>query len=116
SSDNCGITDYEIAKGNVPATDTGFEIGRASGSEETGGNTVTLRVTDAHGNSATCTATVTVTDTGAPTPVCQPVNKMLSGTSVSVSAGEVNDGSSDNCGITYYKIAKGNVPATDTGF
>ena len=62
-------------------------------------NTVTLTVTDEAGNSDTATATVTVVDSAAPTVVTQDLTVNLDATTglASVTAAEIEDGSSDNC-------------------
>ncbi|NNF02097.1 MAG: hypothetical protein HKN22_05395, partial [Bacteroidia bacterium] len=65
---------------------------------ETGANTVVLTSTDPSGNSDTCTATVTVLDTLAPTAICQDVTLYLdTAGKAKTSAGEIDNGSSDNC-------------------
>ena len=65
-----------------------------------GANTVTLTVTDNSGNSASATATVTVQDVTPPTVRTKDivVNLDASG-SVSITAAQVDNGSSDNCTI-----------------
>ena len=66
-----------------------------------GGNTVTLTVTDINGNSATCTATVTVQDVTPPTANCQNLTVQLSaGGTASITAAQVNNGSTDACGLS----------------
>ena len=62
-------------------------------------NTVTLTVTDEAGNSDTATATVTVVDSAAPTVVTQDLTVNLDATTglATVTAAEIEDGSSDNC-------------------
>ncbi|OYU56650.1 MAG: hypothetical protein CFE25_05335 [Chitinophagaceae bacterium BSSC1] len=54
STDNCGVASVVISKENFDCSNIGT-------------NTVTLTVTDVHGNISTATATVTVIDTEAPT-------------------------------------------------
>ena len=61
---------------------------------------VTLTVTDVNGNVSTCTATVTVQDNVPPVAVCQDVTVQLDAAgNGSVTAAQVNNGSSDACGI-----------------
>ncbi len=64
-----------------------------------GANAVVLTVTDAHGNSSTCGATVTVEDNIAPVAVCQNITVQLDGSgNATIAEDAVNDGSSDACG------------------
>ncbi|RLD19008.1 MAG: hypothetical protein DRI69_09360, partial [Bacteroidetes bacterium] len=65
-----------------------------------GPNTVTLTVTDESGMSATCTATVTVLDTIAPVCNAMDVTVYLDDMGqASITIGDVDDGSSDNCSV-----------------
>ena len=65
-----------------------------------GANTVTLTVTDVNGNVSTCTSTVTIEDNVAPVAVCQDITVSLgSGGSVTITAADIDNGSSDACGI-----------------
>ena len=74
---------------------------------DVGANTVTLTVTDAYNNSATCDATVTVQDVIPPTAVCKTVTLYLDVLgSATLSATTINNGSSDICGIASYLISK----------
>ena len=65
-----------------------------------GDNTITLTVTDNAGNSSTCTTTVTVEDNVAPVANCvAPFTVQLDANGqASITADDVDDGSSDNCG------------------
>ena len=67
---------------------------------DVGPNTVTLTVTDACNNVSTATATVTVVDNVAPIALCQPVTVVLSGGAASITAADVDNGSSDACGFS----------------
>jgi hypothetical protein len=88
SSDNCNIS-------SAVASPTAFNCAN------TGANTVTLTVTDNSSNSASCTSTVTVVDSTAPTAVCQNLTVYLDGSgNASITTGDVNNGSSDNCSIS----------------
>ena len=67
---------------------------------EVGANTVVLTVTDNNGNSTTCSSVVTVEDNVAPVAVCQDITAQLDATgNVSITPMDVDNGSSDACGI-----------------
>ena len=86
SSDNCGAV-------TLAADITAFTCADA------GANTVTLTVTDGSANTSTCTSTVTVLDTVSPTASCQDITIYLDGTgNASITTGDIDNGSSDNCG------------------
>ncbi|MFM7152974.1 MAG: gliding motility-associated C-terminal domain-containing protein, partial [Bacteroidota bacterium] len=62
---------------------------------------VTLTVTDENGNSANCTAIVTVQDVTNPTAGCQNTTVQLDNTgNITLAAEQLNNGSSDECGGT----------------
>jgi hypothetical protein len=87
SSDNCGtdLLTYTIDQ-------TTFTTA--------GSYTVQLTVTDASGNSSSCTATVTVQDDAPPTAVCQDVTIYLNAAGdASITAEDIDGGSFDNTGI-----------------
>src|SRR5205823_5447422 len=68
-------------------------------------------------NAGTCQATVTVSDSSLPTAVCQNIAVSLDATGhVSVNATAIENGSTDNCGVTEHKITKGTVSANDASF
>ena len=65
-----------------------------------GPNTVTLTATDVNGNAGTCTATVTVEDNVSPDALCQDITIDLDPSgAVTITAAEIDAGSSDACGI-----------------
>ncbi len=68
-----------------------------------GDTTVTLTGTDAAGNSAFCTAIVTVIDTIDPNAICNMLTLELDDMGfVNVNASDLGQGSSDNCDYTYH--------------
>ncbi len=86
SADNCGAISLGLSQ-------TAFTCANI------GGNAVTLYATDATGNVDSCTATVTVSDTISPTASCQNISVFLNGAgTASIVAGDIDNGSSDNCG------------------
>ncbi|KAF0204274.1 MAG: hypothetical protein FD170_592 [Bacteroidetes bacterium] len=109
SSDNCPLT-----KTVTPNT---FDC------SPVGANTVTLRVTDPAGNYAECTTTVTVIDNIPPVVVCQNITVQLDATgNVTITPAQINNGSTDACGIATYSLDNttfnctniGSNPATNT--
>ena len=82
----------------------------------TGSATVTFTVTDGAGNTATTSATFTIEDTTAPTAVCQDVTVEFDqyGT-VSISADDVDNGSSDVCGSVTIAIDTADFDCDDLG-
>ena len=84
---------------------------------------VELRVEDLAGNIAVCRPTINVQETVAPMASCISISKNLSSTApgmVTVSAVELNDGSSDNCPVnaplTYSFTPNSNAPMTTMNF
>ena len=103
SSDNCAVA-------SISATPTSFTCANV------GANTVTLTVTDVNGNSSTCTGTVTVEDTVPPTAVCQNVTVQLNGAgTASITAGDIDNGSSDNCGLASVTVAPTSFTCANVG-
>jgi hypothetical protein len=87
SSDNCAID-------SVWASVTAFTCAQI------GPNAVQLHVRDAAGNVGTCSATVTVLESQAPTALCQPATLQLNAAGQALLPPVLIDaGSSDNCGI-----------------
>ncbi|WP_370539755.1 MBG domain-containing protein [Algoriphagus sp. Y33] len=81
-----------------------------------GENTVILTVTDVNGNSAIGTATVTVEDTIAPTVITQNIMVQLEpiGT-ITIAAEDVDNGSSDNCGLASLSLSQSVFGSSDIG-
>jgi hypothetical protein len=94
SSDNCGIASYTVNPNGFDCSDVGAT-----------GLTTSLTVTDASGNSASCSAAVTVIDNLPPVAVCQAVTAQLgAGGTATITAAMVDGGSSDNCGVASLSI------------
>ncbi|MEL6924169.1 MAG: DUF2341 domain-containing protein, partial [Bacteroidota bacterium] len=68
-----------------------------AGTAFTAATTVTLTATDASSQTATCTFVVTPNDPNPPTAICQDITVALSGGSYTMSANEIDNGSSDDC-------------------
>ena len=72
-----------------------------------GSTTITWTVTDAAGNSATATQTVTVTDIENPSPLCQNITVQLDATgNISITPVQIDNGSTDNCGIATLALSQ----------
>jgi hypothetical protein len=68
---------------------------------------VTLIVNDGHGNTGTCSATVTVTDNISPTLFCKNATIYLNASGqATLTVAQVNNGSYDNCSITVLVLGQ----------
>ncbi|MEZ4859158.1 MAG: HYR domain-containing protein [Flavobacteriaceae bacterium] len=96
-TDNC--TNGSITN-NLNGTDT-----LAGAILSVGDNTITWTADDGNGNSVSCTTTITVQDNEAPMAVCQNITVQLDASgNVSITANDVDGGSSDACGIASTSI------------
>lgn len=92
SSDGCGIASFSLDKTSFSCADVGP-------------NVVTLTVRDNNGNESTGTATVTVEDTTAPIAVARDITVQLDSSGVAaITADQINNGSSDICGIALLTV------------
>ncbi|MFC3197672.1 Ig-like domain-containing protein [Parapedobacter deserti] len=102
ASGTAGITAGDIDNGSADASGiAGMVLSQYDfDCSHAGDNTVTLTVTDAAGNIASADATVTVVDNIAPAVAARDITVYLdaSGT-VSINTADINNGSSDACGI-----------------
>jgi len=87
SKDACGINSMSLDKTTFDCSNVGIN------------NTVTLTVTDVHGNASTGTATVTVQDNIPPVVITQNITIYLSGGNATITPAQVDNGSNDACGI-----------------
>jgi hypothetical protein len=93
SSDACGLGILSVSPNTFNCSNIGA-------------NSITLTVPDVNGNSSACTATVTIADQVAPTAVCQNVTVQLNaGGSTTITAAQVNNGSTDACGIASLSVS-----------
>jgi len=82
----------------------------------TGGAAVTLTATDDCGNSGDCTFQVTVVDDTDPQAACRDISVPLDAAgNASIAAGDVDNGSSDNCGIQSMAVAPGIFTCANVG-
>ncbi len=103
SSDNCSLPQASIDINQFSCADVGT-------------NDVILTVTDASGNSSTCLSTVTVEDNIAPTCIAQNFTYQLSTIGETVTfATDINNGSSDACGVWFANIDLGILNCTNIG-
>ena len=71
-----------------------------------GANTVILTVNDGNGNTATCSAVVTVVDLIPPTMLCKALTVYLNAAgTAAATAAQINNGSFDNCTLTTVSLA-----------
>ncbi len=105
STDNCGIASLAIDIDTFDCNDVGSPV------------TVTLTVTDTSGNTDTCTAIVTVEDNIAPIAICQDITVQLDATgNASITGADIDNGSSDACGIDTLVASPNTFDCSDVGF
>ncbi len=76
----------------------------------------TLTVSDESGNTATCTATVTVKDVTQPTMICKPATINLNAAGqATLTVAQVDNGSYDNCAITVKALSQTNFSCANIG-
>ncbi|MFQ5446303.1 MAG: HYR domain-containing protein, partial [Saprospiraceae bacterium] len=81
-----------------------------------GTTTVTYTATDASGNSVTCSFDVIVNDAEPPITLCQDITIPLDNTgNTSITAAQIDNGSSDNCGISSMAVAPNTFTCTEVG-
>ncbi len=103
STDNCGITSKSLDKVSFTCADLGA-------------NTVTLTVADLSGNTDSATATVTITDAVKPTVLTKNISVQLdSSGQATITASQIENGSTDNCSIANYGLDITNFTCNDLG-
>ncbi len=104
STDACGIDTLTISQ-------TDFDCSHI------GDNTITLTVTDVNGNTSTCTTVVTVEDNVAPSALCvAPFTIQLDvNGNASITAADINNGSTDACGIDTVIISQTDFDCSHVG-
>lgn len=98
STDGCGANGLIYSINGLP------NIFFNATSLSTNPNPITLTVEDPSGNQATCTTTVLVEDTIAPTALCHPDTLLLLGATVVLDPLQINAGSLDNCSATSLTV------------
>jgi hypothetical protein len=103
SSDNCATISLSLNQ-------TSFDCNNV------GNNTVTLTVTDANGNSSSCDATVSIEDDSAPIASCKNLTANLNNAgSLEITADQINNGSSDNCGAVSLSLNQTSFDCSEVG-
>ena len=103
STDNCGIVTRTLSKSSFNCSNVGS-------------NTIWLRVTDVNGNLDSVSAVVTVQDLIKPTVITQNVTLNLDASgSASITATQVDNGSTDNCSIATRTISKSSFNCSNVG-
>lgn len=102
SSDNCSFT--------LSVTPNTFNC------SQLGLNVVTMQVTDAGGNTRTCTARVTVKDVTPPTALCKNITVFLNDVGKkTITAADLDNGSFDNCSISSRSLLTSEYNCGDIG-
>ena len=103
STDNCGIASKSLDKLSFTCANLGA-------------NTVMLTVTDSSGNTNSASAIVTITDAIKPTVVTKNITVQLnSAGQASIVASQIENGSTDNCGIASSSLDTTNFTCADLG-
>ncbi len=103
STDNCVIDSMTISQSEFDCYDLGS-------------NQIVLTVTDEEGYVGTCEATVTVEDTLAPDAKCMDITVALdSSGQVTITADDVDNGSTDECGIDSKSVDPEQFSCSDLG-
>ncbi len=104
STTDCGLQSISVSPTSTSCGQVGTPL------------TVTLTVTDINDNSSSCMATVTVADTTDPTVLCQNITVYLDNAgNGSTTASAVDNGSSDNCGISSLELSQTDFTCNDVG-
>jgi len=104
ASDNCSVTVAQT--GGLPSGSM-FPVGV---------NTVAYTATDSSGNTAVCSFTITVTDNELPMAVCQDITIQLDANGdAMIVVGDVDGGSTDNCGVASTSIDIDTFDCSDVG-
>ncbi len=103
STDNCGIASMTLSQTDFDCTDVGT-------------HQVSFTVTDNSGNSATEEVTITVVDNQPPTVVANDLSLVLDANGeVTITPAQVDNGSTDNCGIGSMSLSQTTFTCDDLG-
>jgi hypothetical protein len=107
--DNCG------AGGGINATLTLSSNHQSGETFPIGVTNVIYTATDSHGNKATGSFNVIVSDNEAPKAISKPISVTLSNGIATIQATDLDNGSSDNCGKVTFSVSKSNFTCADIG-
>lgn len=111
--DNWGMDNLVIPAAPIPTQIAGLPSG---GTFPVGSTDNTYQYFDAGGDSAQCTFSVTVNDAEAPVALCQNTTVALNGSgAASITAGDINNGSADNCGIASISVSPSSFNCSQLG-
>ena len=103
SSDNCGDLSFSLSQSIFSCADVGT-------------NAITLSVFDDQGNESNCIATVTVNDFITPVVVCNNLTAPLDASgNASITADDIDDSSSDACGLSSKLLSQSSFTCSDIG-
>ncbi len=106
SYSNCSM--FQLSEGTLSKT--------LFSCEDLGANIVTMTISDADGNTSNCEATVTVLDEEAPVARCQNTTIQLDNNGgATLSVADIDNGSSDACGITSFSLDVTTFSCEDVG-
>ena len=112
ATDNCSVSTVTY---NLTGVTSGTGTTLNGVTFNNGITTVTWTATDASGNSETCVYTVTVNDEQNPNAICQAFTANLNRVGeLVVNPSDIDNLSSDNCGIVTYEISKDNLTFSPT--
>ncbi|MBK7408030.1 MAG: HYR domain-containing protein [Saprospirales bacterium] len=113
-SDNCPSDDLTLSHNYAPAPHTNTLNGALL---QVGNTEVTWTVTDANGNTETCTVIYSVSDDDAPVALCiMQMDALLAGDgSFQITPAMLDMGSYDNCGVVDMEVDISSVDCSDAG-
>ena len=124
ASNDAGFCYKVVSPGTATATDNSGTVTisgvRSDGLALTapypvGTTTILWKATDPSNNSSSCTQTIIINDTELPNALCKNVSITLINGSATISAADVNNASTDNCGIKSVAISKSTFSCADIG-
>jgi len=103
STDFCGLNSISLSNSDFNCSDIGL-------------NNIVMTVSDVNGNSGNCTAQINVQDPIAPVALCQNISVTLNSLgTASITAAQINNGSSDNCSLSNLTVSPNLFNCSNTG-